>query len=111
MCPWPRIQGSLLDQDSLAVTYRAWRGEPRGPRPYRLTLTGDLPATYRVVGRERESPGPVELRAAPDGVSTFQVYVTLPKEAVPAASMEFEVADATTGTTVRHASVFRGPER
>ena len=31
MCPWPRIQGGLLDQDSLAVTYRAWRGEPRGP--------------------------------------------------------------------------------
>ena len=31
MCPWPRIQGGLLDQDSLAVTYRDWRGEPRGP--------------------------------------------------------------------------------
>ncbi|HEX2525010.1 MAG TPA: cytochrome c oxidase accessory protein CcoG [Geminicoccus sp.] len=31
MCPWPRIQGGLLDQDSLTVTYRDWRGEPRGP--------------------------------------------------------------------------------
>jgi cytochrome c oxidase accessory protein FixG len=31
MCPWPRIQGSLLDQDSLVVTYRDWHGEPRGP--------------------------------------------------------------------------------
>jgi hypothetical protein len=113
MCPWPRIQGSLVDRDTLAVTYEAWRGEPRGPRPYRLALTGDLPATYPVVGREQETPGPVELRAAPDGVSTFQVYVTLPREAVPAASMEmeFEVADAATGATVRHASVFHGPER
>jgi cytochrome c oxidase accessory protein FixG len=259
MCPWPRIQGSLLDQDSLAVTYRAWRGEPRGPhkkgaswegrgdcidclqcvavcptgvdirdglqlgcigcglcidacndamakvgrppyliawdsarnqellaagrppsyrlvrprtlvyaalvglvglvmlgalglrssagvnvlhdrnplfvtlsdgsirngytvkilnkmhepRPYRLALAGDLPASYRVVGREQETPGPVELRAMPDAVSTFQVYVTLPRGAVPAGSMEvdFEVTDAVTGTTVRHASVFRGPER
>ncbi len=30
MCPWPRIQGALVDQDTLAVTYEAWRGEPRG---------------------------------------------------------------------------------
>lgn len=30
MCPWPRIQGSLVDKDTLAVTYEAWRGEPRG---------------------------------------------------------------------------------
>ncbi len=30
MCPWPRIQAGLLDQDSLVVTYEAWRGEPRG---------------------------------------------------------------------------------
>lgn len=31
MCPWPRIQGAMLDQHSLLVTYRAWRGEARGP--------------------------------------------------------------------------------
>ena len=30
MCPWPRIQGAMLDEDSLVVTYRDWRGEPRG---------------------------------------------------------------------------------
>ncbi len=31
MCPWPRFQGALLDQDSYVVTYEKWRGEPRGP--------------------------------------------------------------------------------
>jgi cytochrome c oxidase accessory protein FixG len=31
MCPWPRIQGAMLDADSLLVTYRDFRGEPRGP--------------------------------------------------------------------------------
>ncbi len=31
MCPWPRIQGALTDEDSFEVTYRAWRGEPRAP--------------------------------------------------------------------------------
>ncbi len=30
MCPWPRIQGAMLDEDSLVVTYHEWRGEPRG---------------------------------------------------------------------------------
>ena len=30
MCPWPRFQASMLDENSLVVSYRAWRGEPRG---------------------------------------------------------------------------------
>ncbi len=28
-CPWPRIQAAMLDEDSLVVAYRDWRGEPR----------------------------------------------------------------------------------
>jgi cytochrome c oxidase accessory protein FixG len=31
MCPWPRIQGAMVDRDSLFISYRGWRGEPRGP--------------------------------------------------------------------------------
>lgn len=30
MCPWPRIQAALTDEDALNVTYRWDRGEPRG---------------------------------------------------------------------------------
>ena len=30
MCPWPRIQTAMLDEKSLVVTYKAWRGERRG---------------------------------------------------------------------------------
>lgn len=30
MCPWPRIQAAMMDEQSLAVIYKAWRGEPRG---------------------------------------------------------------------------------
>ena len=30
MCPWPRFQASMLDEQSFIVTYQAWRGEPRG---------------------------------------------------------------------------------
>ncbi len=31
MCPWPRIQGAMTDEDTLEVAYRGYRGEPRGP--------------------------------------------------------------------------------
>jgi len=31
MCPWPRIQSAMYDRDSLLISYRDWRGEPRGP--------------------------------------------------------------------------------
>ena len=40
MCPWPRFQAALLDEDSLVVTYRAWRGEPRGPHRKGTTWEG-----------------------------------------------------------------------
>ncbi|UCH75255.1 MAG: cytochrome c oxidase accessory protein CcoG [Rhodospirillales bacterium] len=30
MCPWPRFQAAMFDEDTLVVTYEAWRGEPRG---------------------------------------------------------------------------------
>lgn len=30
MCPWPRIQGAMIDQDTFLVGYRDLRGEPRG---------------------------------------------------------------------------------
>lgn len=40
MCPWPRIQGAMFDQDSLLVSYRAYRGEPRGPHKKNDTWQG-----------------------------------------------------------------------
>lgn len=30
MCPWPRIQTAMMDENSLLVTYKDWRGEARG---------------------------------------------------------------------------------
>ena len=30
MCPWPRIQAALVVKDTLSVTYRSERGDPRG---------------------------------------------------------------------------------
>ncbi|MHA1536231.1 MAG: cytochrome c oxidase accessory protein CcoG, partial [Alphaproteobacteria bacterium] len=30
MCPWPRFQSAMFDEDTLIVTYQKWRGEDRG---------------------------------------------------------------------------------
>ena len=40
MCPWPRIQGAMLDEHSLQVTYRLDRGETRGPHKKGQTWEG-----------------------------------------------------------------------
>lgn len=41
MCPWPRIQGAMLDERSLIVTYKDWRGEPRSHGVKRSESAGD----------------------------------------------------------------------
>jgi cytochrome c oxidase accessory protein FixG len=40
MCPWPRIQGAMLDEDSLLVTYNDWRGEPRSRHRKKVEAEG-----------------------------------------------------------------------
>ena len=30
MCPWPRIQAAMMDEDTITIGYREGRGEPRG---------------------------------------------------------------------------------
>ncbi|MEO1238174.1 MAG: cytochrome c oxidase accessory protein CcoG [Pseudomonadota bacterium] len=39
MCPWPRIQAAMMDDETLTVGYREWRGEPRGKK--RVEGVGD----------------------------------------------------------------------
>ena len=40
MCPWPRIQAAMLDENSLTVTYNEWRGEPRSRHAKRAIVEG-----------------------------------------------------------------------
>ncbi len=40
MCPWPRIQAAMTDEEALNVTYRFDRGEPRGPHKKGATWEG-----------------------------------------------------------------------
>ncbi|URD62377.1 cytochrome c oxidase accessory protein CcoG [Sphingomonas sp. KRR8] len=49
MCPWPRIQTAMMDERTLIVTYKDWRGEPRG--------RGRRPATLDDLGASPEKLG------------------------------------------------------
>ena len=40
MCPWPRIQAAMLDDNSLVVTYNDWRGEPRTKHAKKAAAAG-----------------------------------------------------------------------
>jgi cytochrome c oxidase accessory protein FixG len=40
MCPWPRIQAAMLDENSLVVTYNDWRGEPRSRHAKKAAAEG-----------------------------------------------------------------------
>ena len=40
MCPWPRIQAAMLDENSLTVTYNDWRGEPRSRHAKKVLAAG-----------------------------------------------------------------------
>lgn len=42
MCPWPRIQAAMLDENSLAVTYNDWRGEPRSRHTKKAKAEGKI---------------------------------------------------------------------
>jgi cytochrome c oxidase accessory protein FixG len=42
MCPWPRIQTAMMDEKSLLVTYKDWRGEPRGSLKSALAHPGSV---------------------------------------------------------------------
>ncbi|WP_417766762.1 cytochrome c oxidase accessory protein CcoG [Stappia sp.] len=45
LCPWPRIQAALTDEEALNVTYRYDRGEPRGSLKHNRKLEEEgLPA-------------------------------------------------------------------
>ncbi|WEK43145.1 MAG: cytochrome c oxidase accessory protein CcoG [Candidatus Sphingomonas colombiensis] len=48
MCPWPRIQSAVMDEKSLAVTYKDWRGEPRTHGLKRAQAQEDAPSVVRL---------------------------------------------------------------
>ncbi|WP_375261591.1 cytochrome c oxidase accessory protein CcoG [Palleronia sp.] len=68
MCPWPRIQGAMMDDNTLTVAYRDWRGEPRGKGLRRREAAADLRVAGPQIGGRSPiipMPGAPAAKAAP----------------------------------------------
>ncbi|WP_372837268.1 cytochrome c oxidase accessory protein CcoG, partial [Puniceibacterium confluentis] len=59
MCPWPRIQAAMMDEDTLTVAYRDWRGEPRGKGLRRRAAAAGADVTVRAAGPQIGKRSPV----------------------------------------------------
>ncbi|WP_373353377.1 cytochrome c oxidase accessory protein CcoG [Pseudoroseicyclus sp. CXY001] len=58
-CPWPRIQGAMMDEETLTVAYRDWRGEPRGKGLRRRARAEAAVASVRAAGPQIGGRSPV----------------------------------------------------
>ena len=75
-CPWPRIQAAMMDEDTLTVAYRDWRGatgpRPRRPKPPRawLALKTDRAARFMGPRHTRMLAAAHLFRTVPETAST-----------------------------------------
>ncbi|GAB5447843.1 4Fe-4S dicluster domain-containing protein [Gymnodinialimonas sp.] len=69
-CPWPRIQGAMMDEHSITVAYRDWRGEPRGKGKNRRVAAEKAIAESRLAG-------PLITGQEPGATSTAEPEVTV----------------------------------
>jgi len=57
-CPWPRIQGAMMDEDTITVGYREWRGEPRGKGNVRRRSEAEATAAEAIASFAGPENGP-----------------------------------------------------
>jgi cytochrome c oxidase accessory protein FixG len=58
MCPWPRIQGAMMDDQTITVAYREWRGEPRGKHRRRREMAEKADAAIATTRAAGVAGGP-----------------------------------------------------
>ncbi|OWU85549.1 protein rdxA [Oceanicola sp. 22II-s10i] len=68
-CPWPRIQAAMMDEDTITVAYREWRGEPRGKGKRRRAIAEKAIAESHVAGPKEGGKAPfIPMPDMPSGV-------------------------------------------
>ncbi|RVV96699.1 cytochrome c oxidase accessory protein CcoG [Mesobaculum littorinae] len=68
-CPWPRIQAAMMDEETLTVAYREWRGEPRGKGMRRRAKAEAAEAATYAAGPQAGGRAPViPMPGLPTGV-------------------------------------------
>ena len=66
-CPWPRIQAAMMDEDTITVAYREWRGEPRGKGKRRREKAENAIATSYAAGSRADGLEPGDTSASRTG--------------------------------------------
>ncbi|KAA9006080.1 RdxA/RdxB/FixG family protein [Histidinibacterium aquaticum] len=56
-CPWPRIQAAMMDESTITIGYRDWRGEPRGKGNVKRRSAAKAEAAARVSQAAGEPAG------------------------------------------------------
>jgi polyferredoxin len=65
-CPWPRIQAAMMDEQTITVAYRDWRGEPRGKGIRRRAIAERAETEVRAAGPKTGGRAPfIPLPGAP----------------------------------------------
>lgn len=68
-CPWPRIQAAMMDEETLTVAYREWRGEPRGRGKRRGAKVDRAMAEAQAAGPQIGGRAPaIQMPGMPAGV-------------------------------------------
>ena len=78
MCPWPRVQGALLDEDSLVITYRDWRGEPRGKHTKRRAAEAQTTPLEALAGQATAAASGAAVRTQGDCIDCNQCVAVCP---------------------------------
>ena len=69
MCPWPRIQSAMIDEQTLTVGYRDWRGEPRGKGNVKRRAGTQA---REAAARAQAGPGPAWARTRRSAIPLFR---------------------------------------
>jgi len=69
MCPWPRIQAAMMDEDTITIAYREWRGEPRGKGKRRRAVAERVLTEAHAAGEKHGGRSPkLPMPGMPAGV-------------------------------------------
>jgi polyferredoxin len=97
--------GSIQNGFTIKILNKA-----RAPRTFQLAVEGLEGARLKVSGRDADSATPVALAAAPDSVTTYRIYISVPRATLSKenASFRLRLTEQATGQATHHETVFWG---
>jgi polyferredoxin len=98
--------GSIQNGYTIKILNKA-----REPRTFQLALEGLESARLKLSGHEADPAAPIALAAEPDSVTTYRIYISVPRAALSDKNATFwlKLTEPATGRTTGHETIFWGP--